>query len=97
LDYIVNALAAYEIHVARYYYRRGAYVAAANRAQQAIKDYPQTPSIEEALFIMAQSYERLELPQLRDDAERVLKQNFPGSRFLNEGLAGPKKPWWQVW
>jgi outer membrane protein assembly factor BamD len=97
MDYIVNALAAYEIHVARYYYRRGAYVAAANRAQQAIKDYPQTPSIEEALFIMAQSYERLELPQLRDDAQRVLKQNYPDSRFITGAAAASKKPWWQVW
>ena len=97
MDYIVNALAAYEIHVARYYYRRGAFVAAANRAQQAIKDYPQTPATEEALFIMAQSYDRLALPQLRDDAERVLKQNYPNSRFIAGAAATSKKPWWQVW
>lgn len=97
MDYIVNALAAYEIHVARYYYRRGAFVAAANRAQQAIKDYPQTPAIEEALFIMVQSYDRLELPLLRDDAQRVLKQNYPDSRFVTGAPAAAKKPWWQVW
>jgi outer membrane protein assembly factor BamD len=97
MDYIVNALSNYEIHVARYYFRRGAFVAAANRAQQAIKEYPQTPATEEALYILVRSYERLELPQLREDAERVLKQNFPNSRFLDEGLARAKKPWWQVW
>ncbi|NML14269.1 outer membrane protein assembly factor BamD [Azohydromonas caseinilytica] len=97
MDYIVNALANYELHVARYYFRRGAYVAAANRAQTAVKEYPQTPASEEALFIMARSYERLELPQLRDDAERVLKQNFPQSRFMSDGVQDKKKPWWQVW
>lgn len=97
MDYIVNALALYEIHVARYYYRRGAYLAAANRAQQTLKDYPQTPATEEALYILVRSYERLELSQLRADAERVLRQNFPDSRFLNEGLHESRKAWWQFW
>jgi outer membrane protein assembly factor BamD len=97
MDYIVNALSAYEIHVARYYFRRGAFVAAANRAQQAIKEYPQTPATEEALYLLVQSYDRLELPQLRDDASRVLKQNFPDSRYVTGAAQGPKKPWWQVW
>lgn len=97
MDYIVNSLAENEIHVARYYYRRGAYVAAANRAQQAIQDYPQTPFGEEALYIMAQSYDKLGLAPLRDDADRVLKANYPKSRFLREGLRGTDKPWWQVW
>ncbi len=97
MDYIVNALSAYEVHVARYYFRRGAYVAAANRAQQAIKEYPQTPAIEEALYLMVQSYDRLDLPQLRDDAQRVLQQNFPDSAFLTGQAQGKKKPWWQVW
>ncbi|MCW5659484.1 MAG: outer membrane protein assembly factor BamD [Burkholderiaceae bacterium] len=97
MDYIVNALAQYELHVARYYYRRGAYVAAANRAQQALREYQQTPSIEEALYILAQSYDKLGLEQLRDDADRVLKQNYPDSRFLREGLRRPDTPWWQFW
>jgi outer membrane protein assembly factor BamD len=97
MDYIVNALAQYELHVARYYYRRGAYVAAANRAQQTLREYQQTPSTEEALFILAQSYDRLGLTQLRDDADRVLKQNFPESRFMREGIRKPDSPWWQFW
>lgn len=97
MDYIANALAQYELHVARYYFRRGAYLAAANRAQQAVQEFQQSPSTEEALFIMAQSYDRLGLKQLRDDAERVLKQNFPKSRFANEGLTQPKRAWWQLW
>ncbi len=82
MNYIVNSLASYEVHVARYYYRRGAYAAAANRAQQTVKEFQRTPSVEEALSILAQSYDRLGLVQLRDDAERVLRQNYPSSRFL---------------
>ena len=97
MDYIVNALAEYEVHVARYYLRRGAFLAAANRAQQAVLEYPQAPANEEALFIMALSYERLGLDQLRTDAERVLKQNFPGSRFSAEGVRESQRAWWKLW
>lgn len=97
MDYIVNALAEYEVHVARYYYRRGAYVAAVNRAQQALQEFQQAPALEEALYIMARSYERLGLDQLRDDADRVLKQNFPNSRYLAEGMRQPQRSWWQFW
>jgi outer membrane protein assembly factor BamD len=96
MDYIVNALAEHEVHVARYYFRRTAYVAAANRAQQAVRDYPQTPASEEALYIMVASYDKLGLPELRDDAERVLKKNFPKSRFV-EGGERISRPWWKFW
>jgi outer membrane protein assembly factor BamD len=82
MRYIVNSLAAYEVHVARYYYRRGAYVAAANRAQRAVLEFQQAPAAEEALSLMARSYDRLGLVPLRDDALRVLRQNFPKSEFL---------------
>jgi outer membrane protein assembly factor BamD len=97
MDYIVNALASYELHVARYYFRRGAFVAAASRAQTAVRDYQQTPAVEEALYIMAQSYDRLGLVQLRDDADRVLKQNYPNSRYLKDGLRRTDAPWWRFW
>src|SRR5205814_6602152 len=98
MNYIVNALAAYEVHVARYYFRRGAYVAAANRAQQAVTEFQQSPSTEEALFIMVQSYDKLGLVQLRDDAQRVLRQNFPQSPYLTaEGVRQKEKAWWQFW
>lgn len=97
MNYIVNSLAAYEVHVARYYFRRGAYVAAANRAQQAVQEYQQSPATEEALFIMARSYDRLGLEKLRDDAERVLKASFPDSSFLTQGFRTGDKPWWQIW
>jgi outer membrane protein assembly factor BamD len=82
MRYILNSLAAYEVHVARYYYRREAYVAAVNRAQQTVQEFQQAPASEEALAIMVQCYDRLGLTQLRDDANRVLRQNFPNSSFL---------------
>ncbi len=101
MNYIVNALAAYEVHVARYYYRRGAYVSAINRAQSTVQDYQESPAAEEALSIMVRSYEQLGMNDLRDDAKRVLQKNFPTSSFLELGPGGvvpPKaRPWWQIW
>lgn len=89
MNFIVNSLAQYEVHVARYYFRRGAYLAAANRAQLAVREYQQSPAVEEALHLMAQSYDRLGLPELRDDALRVLQSNFPQSIYL--GQAGTRR------
>ncbi|MEI6025144.1 MAG: outer membrane protein assembly factor BamD [Betaproteobacteria bacterium] len=98
MDFIVNSLAAYEVHVARYYFRRGAYLAAVNRAKQAVADFDRAPAAEEALAIMVTSYERLGMKELSQDAQRVLKQNFPSSRFLTaDGLTVSTKSWWRFW
>lgn len=97
MRYTVNALAEYEVHVARYYYQRGAYVAAINRAQQAIADYRDAPALEEALYILMRSYDQLGMEELRDDSKRVLDQNYPDSQYLARGFKGPDKPWWQLW
>jgi outer membrane protein assembly factor BamD len=97
MDYIVNALAEYELHVARYYFRRGAYVAAANRAQHAVREFQNAPTVEEALYIMMQSYDKLGLNDLRDDAERVLKRNFPDGAVARGGLRRRDSAWWQFW
>lgn len=97
MNYILNSLAEYEVHVARYYFRRGAYVAAANRAQLAVAEYPQAPATEEALYLMMLSYEKLELKPLRDAAERVLRQNHPQSAFLTRGLGAYERAWWRLW
>jgi outer membrane protein assembly factor BamD len=98
MDYIVNSLASYEVHVARYYFRRGAYVAAANRAQQAVAEFQQAPALEEALYIMMQSYDKLQLTTLKDGAERVLRKNFPNSAYLSQGFAAREgRPWWKLW
>jgi outer membrane protein assembly factor BamD len=97
MAYIVNSLAEHEVHVARYYYRRGAYVAAANRAQRAVTEFERAPATEEALYILAQSYERLGLTDLSKDADRVMRANFPDSRYFSEGVRRADKAWWQFW
>lgn len=71
MTYIINSLALYEVHVAKYYFSRGAYVAAINRAQLAITDYRDVPALEEAMFIIYKSYEALDMVQLRDDARQI--------------------------
>ena len=96
LKYLVGALSKYEVAVARYYYRREAYVAAVNRAQIAVKEYPGTPAAEEALYIMMRSYNALKLTDLRDDVERVLKTNYPDSLFFKGGQTRDD-PWWKIW
>jgi len=96
MKFLVNSLAFNEVHVARWYMRRGAYVAAANRAQFAVQSYPEAPAIEEALYIMVKAYEALGMPELRNDAERVMRKNFPQSKFL-AGIEGEKASWWKVW
>lgn len=97
MNYIVGSLARYEVHVARYYYRRGAYVAAINRAQQAVADYRAVPAVEDALFILYQSYNALGMTQLRDDVKRVLEQNYPQSELLKNGFRTVDEPWWKIW
>jgi outer membrane protein assembly factor BamD len=96
MKYLVNALSAHEVHVARYYMKRGAFIAAANRAQFAVKTYPEAPANEEALFIMVKAYDALGLNDLRDDSERVMKKNFPNSEYYKRGLNRPE-PWWKLW
>jgi outer membrane protein assembly factor BamD len=97
MTYIVNALAAYEVHVARYYYSRGAYVAAVNRAQSAITDYRGVPAVEEALYILMRSYEALGMPQLAADTRRVMETTYPKSEFLSRGFKAAQDPWWKFW
>ena len=94
--YLLNGLANYELQVARYYMKRKAYVAAVNRAQYVVKNYQQTPSTEGALLIMIQAYDALGMKDLRDDAERVMKHNFPNSQYLS-GSADGGKSWWKLW
>jgi len=82
--YLRNILAEHEIHVANYYLRRGAYVAAANRGRFVIENYDRTPSVPEALVIMARAYKILELDDLSNDALRVLELNHPGHPGISE-------------
>jgi outer membrane protein assembly factor BamD len=83
MNYLVTAMAQSEVNIARFYLDRGAYVAAVQRAQGAVRDYSGTPAAEEALSILMRAYDGLGMPQMRDDARRVLQTNFPGSRYLS--------------
>jgi outer membrane protein assembly factor BamD len=96
LKYLTGAMAQYEVHVANYYFRRGAYLAALNRAMGAVSDYREAPALEEALYIMVRSYDKLGMFDLRDDAQRVMVRSFPNSRFLNAKVATAKS-WWKFW
>lgn len=97
MAYIVNSLAQYEVHVARYYFDRGAYVAAIGRAQITVSDYQGVPAVEEALFIMLKSYEALGMTQLREDVKRVLIKNYPNTDYLTRGFKSNTDPWWKFW
>lgn len=97
MTYIVNSLAEHEVHVARYYLDRTAYVAAANRAQTAITEYPNSPALEEALYILVVAYDALGMTSLKEDAKRVLLKNYPQSPYLTKGFQSAKEPWWKLW
>ena len=94
MRYLNNAMATYEVKVASYYYRRGAYVAAANRAQASLINFPQTPANEKALDILRASYTKLGMTSLAEDTQQILTRTYPDSRYLT-GVSDV--PWWQVW
>lgn len=93
LTWLVDTIARNEVYVAEYYFRRGAYVAAANRAQTVITDFQGVAASEKALYIMYLSYDRLGLDELRDDAKRVLDLNYPNTVYYEEGLDAPVNYW----
>jgi outer membrane protein assembly factor BamD len=74
--FLRNRLASYEVYVADYYLRRGAWVGAINRAKYAIENYDGAPQIKHALEIMAESYRKLGMADLAADSEKVLKENY---------------------
>ena len=82
--FLRNALADHEVHVADYYYRRGAYLSAVARAEMAIRTYDGAPSLDRALGIVVRSYKRLGMTKLQKDAERVLRASYPHSPELKD-------------
>jgi outer membrane protein assembly factor BamD len=102
-----NNMAEYEIHVADYYMRRTAYVAAANRGKYVIENFQRTPAVEDALVIMVRAYRKLAVNDLANGAMRVLQLNYPDSpdiAWLNDprgyevakkgtGFWGSLNPW----
>jgi outer membrane protein assembly factor BamD len=96
MKYLVNALASNEVHVAKYYMKREAWIASANRGRTVLQNYPDAPALEEALAIMMVSYDKLQLTALSDDAQRVLVLNFPNSKYL-KGVSIEGKAWYRFW
>jgi len=98
MRYIVNSLAEADVLVARFYYQRGAYLASANRAQLVLRDYDRAPAVEEALYLLVKSYEKLGMADLSTDALRVFQLNFPDSQMMLTGQRVAKeRKWWQFW
>ena len=91
--FLRNRLAAYEVHVARYYMKRGAYVGAAQRSKFAIENYDGSPAVQEALEIMTDAYRRLGLNELAEQSANVYRANFPETAERVE----KKKSWWKFW
>lgn len=95
--YIVNTLAGHEMHVARYYMNRKAYVAAANRAKYVLEYYPRSTAIEEALMTLVSAYDYMELDDLKNDSLRVLQTNYPQNPLVTGKLVKEKRVWWKFW
>ena len=96
MSFLVNALAKHDVAVARYYLGRGAFLAAANRAQNVLQRYPQAPAIEDALVISVQAYEQMGIPELAGTSRRVLEKNFPNNNIVAKTPSGGKA-WWKLW
>ena len=96
MKYLVNAIAQNEVFVAKYYLKREAYIAAANRAKSVVNSYPEAPAVEEALAVMVVAYDKLGINDLRDDTLKVLKLNYPKSKYA-QGVDLTGKAWWKFW
>ncbi|MEO7385574.1 MAG: outer membrane protein assembly factor BamD [Gammaproteobacteria bacterium] len=93
--FLRNRLADYEVYVARYYMKRGAWLAAANRAKFVVEQYDGAPASSEALTIMVKAYDNLGMPELSGDARSVLATSFPEN---HQQLARQEKsPWYKFW
>lgn len=95
--YLANTLASSELHVARYYMKRKAYVAALNRSKYVLENYAETPSVEEALVITISAYDSLGMEDLKQDTLRVLQTNYPNSAMLGTAVPADERVWWKFW
>ena len=93
--FLRNRLAAYEVYVAAYYLKRGAYVGAINRCKFAIENYDGAPQIHDALAIMEQGYEKLGMTELAASTQKVLNDNT--AALTPDQAAEQKKSWWKFW
>ena len=82
---ILDLIAQHEINIGRHYLRRGAHVAALNRAKYVIEHYPDVSAVEDALGIMVAAYKKMGFDTLLDDTMRILQQSYPDSIYLLPG------------
>jgi outer membrane protein assembly factor BamD len=82
--YLRNLLARYEIHVANYYFKRGAYVAAVSRGRYVLENFPQTPAIPDALAVIVQGYRLMKMPAQADEMLEILRTNYPNYPALTK-------------
>jgi outer membrane protein assembly factor BamD len=97
MAFLINTLARHEVQVAQYYFNRGAFLAAANRAQTTLTRYPQAPANQDALVMMIKAYEKLGMSDLAADTKRVLQKNFPNNEMVGSPGKSADKPWWKPW
>lgn len=95
--YLVNTLSQHEMHVARYYMKRQAYLAALNRAKYVLEYYPNSVSVEEALVISISTYDHMDLQDLKEDTLRVLKTNYPQNPMVTGKVTEDERVWWKFW
>ena len=88
--YLKNLLATHEIHAARYYIKRGAWLAAANRARYVVENFQRTPAVSDALAVMTIAYREMGLDDLAADAARVLRLNYPDYVGFDETRPSPE-------
>jgi outer membrane protein assembly factor BamD len=92
--YLVEAMAKSEVHVATFYYKRGAYVAAVNRAQNVVRDYPGSEAAKNALRVQQLAYDAMGMKDLSKDVQRVYDLNFSSETAASNA---DQKPWWKFW
>jgi len=97
MSYLMNKIAERELHVARYYMKRKAYIAGLNRSKYVLENYRQSIHQEEALVISISAYEHLGIEDLKKDTERILEKNYPDSDFGKQKSISSKKDWWRFW
>jgi len=96
MTYLMNKIAEYDIHVARYYMKRKAFVAALNRAKNVYLNYPESIHVKEALIIQYISYEELKLKELQLATKKVIELNFPNIDLTSKNNDETNK-WWKFW
>ena len=101
--YLRNSVAEYDVHVARYYIKRGAYLAAVNRGRNVVENYPKTTAVANALAVMLVGYTMLDMEEQANDTRRVLELNFPehavlkGPVTVDSDTGKASKKWYQFW